>query len=145
MTTIYMKYALIYRKNRGCTLPSIYSGLRCRNYKKVLCTDCVSITLKHRQASWQAQRNTGAESQVGIKIKDSEEGTPCQGPSQGCPRTATITILHAWKPSRWANETTALGLRGGCCQGVRGTVWDAREEHFGIAQDLWYAYGWKKR
>lgn len=112
-----MKYALIYRKNRGCTLANIYSGLRCRNHKKVLCTDGIFITLKYRQVSWQAQRNTGAESQVGVKTKDSVERTPCQGPFQGCPRRATIAILHAWKPSRWVNETTPFGLRGFAAKG----------------------------
>lgn len=36
--------------------------------------------------SAEAQRSTGAQWQGETQIKDSEEGTPCVGPSQGCPR-----------------------------------------------------------
>jgi len=86
----------------------------------------------------QAQRSTGTERHLGTQVRDSEEGKPHAGPSQGCLRKGSApqsrhetcqkesTSEHRWDQEKSLPSTWDM-------------LWGAircREEHSGIARGL---------
>lgn len=80
-------------------------------------------------------RSTGARRQAGTQIMDSQEGTPCAGPCQGCSRRASAPGSRGKPVKIGQGEFHNWG--GSYCLGVRDPLWDGGEEHLGIARDLW--------